>query len=134
MTDRVDAAIEDRAGEERNMTELEILTAVRDLLSDPTRWTQGTFARDARGEPSHDWNTESCWCLAGAIYRVAISDDYGMRAEEFVSNVTGVANIRLFNDHPNTTHESVLAVLDQAIGYARSIPAAPGTQVEGDLN
>jgi hypothetical protein len=47
---------------------VELLRRVRDLLSDPAKWTQGATARDANGQPT-DMNGKSavCWCLSGAL-------------------------------------------------------------------
>jgi hypothetical protein len=45
--------------------------AVREFLSDKSRWTRGYFARDKEGEPVEARDaTAVCWCTAGAIIKV----------------------------------------------------------------
>jgi hypothetical protein len=102
------------------MTPLEILIAARALIEAPARWTKGSFARDADGGAYPGKGKEVCWCFAGAIFKAANNDADGIAAERFITNVTGISNIRRFNDHPTTTHADVLAVFDRAIERARA--------------
>jgi hypothetical protein len=49
-----------------------ILRGVAALFSEPARWTQGAWARDADGMNlvrAHD-SRATCWCLVGAVRKV----------------------------------------------------------------
>jgi hypothetical protein len=49
-----------------------VLLAAYDLLSDPSRWTQGTVARDHREEAVHVTDPSAQkWCAVGAITRAS---------------------------------------------------------------
>lgn len=53
------------------MNVLEVLEAARGLISEPTRWTQGALARDARGEQCFANVPRAVqWCAIGALERV----------------------------------------------------------------
>jgi|ERR1051325_2659829 hypothetical protein len=46
----------------------EIPDRVWKLYEDPSKWTQGEFARDKNGKATLVWDREAvCWCLSGAI-------------------------------------------------------------------
>jgi len=50
------------------MTTIQTLTAARELLAEPARWTKGQNARTASGRPVFpEHKTATCWCSAGAI-------------------------------------------------------------------
>ena len=45
-----------------------VVTDVLTLLSDPTKWTQGENARNARGEATSPISEDAvCWCVLGAV-------------------------------------------------------------------
>lgn len=107
---------------------IEILTGVRDLLSDPERWTQGASARDAKGEPIDLYSEDAvCFCAVGAFYRVSFptqdqfADDENERAywdardlvNRFLPNDGSLIGV---NDLDG--REAVLNLLDKAIGAA----------------
>lgn len=49
-----------------------VLDAARDLLSNPARWTQIELARDENEDDVDPQSNEAvCWCLQGALQRVA---------------------------------------------------------------
>jgi hypothetical protein len=116
-------------------TPLEILTKAREILSDPQRWIKSAFA-------SLDEQGEKCFCLDGALLQAGGAEfiDYAEEVNKFrgwiegdlttVSEAENAVNYVLdlayngtdrghgifaFNDAPGTTHDEVLAVLDQAI-------------------
>ena len=97
------------------MTPLETLKAARDLISDPARWTQGEYARDADGEEVKAWSEDAaCFCAYGAIQRFTEREDsevdfYLKKAcsEKFQSDVVTI------ND--THTHAEVIALFDAAI-------------------
>ncbi len=68
------------------MSDLENLKKVRELLSDPKRWTKGSFARTKITKRSIG-PTEAnaaCWCIRGAVTKVAGDDAWeeGLAAEK----------------------------------------------------
>lgn len=107
----------------------EQLKAVRELLTPPENWTQGSNARDKSGEPVYATAKEAtCWCLWGAWEKVQRSPvtleammsesgkDFAYRdrlldaaAKLGLSNVHTVSDVNDF--HP---HETVLKVLTLA--------------------
>lgn len=115
---------------------LDLLKAVRGLLSDPAAWTQGAHARDAAGnEVPYNSDKATCYCLAGAVMR-ALPDPPGPPydyAKEHVKAVirSGARGAMVHvaeslhkrsylstvdvNDTPGRTHAEILAVLDAAI-------------------
>jgi hypothetical protein len=54
---------------------LKNLLAVENFLSDETKWTQKTFARNKDGKPVSPCNPQAeSWCLLGTIQRVVDED------------------------------------------------------------
>ena len=107
---------------------IEILTGVRDLLSDPERWTQGASARDAKGRIV-DVHSEdaTCFCAVGAFYRVGFPEGNSYHDEEASRRywkardlvdrlVPGTKSIIGVNDLDG--REAVLDLLDKAIEAA----------------
>lgn len=102
-----------------------LLTDVRELLSDPERWTQCRNAQDENGlsVPVKSIHAK-CFCLFGAIERLA--DKYGGRRANALSCLERAimmgdynsyrGNIIDFNDDSNRLHHEVIKVLDTAIG------------------
>lgn len=94
------------------------LQQVRDLLADPKRWTQGSYARDADGNPlSYRHPDAVCLCLDGAVIEIA-GDTEGARYTEMQAHLEAQNdgnNYANFNDAEDTTHADVLAFLDKAI-------------------
>lgn len=114
----------------------DVLGRAREILSDPARWTQGEFARDAQGRAmsagqASACDEATCFCLIGAIRRAAwgLGRDgrlYGCcAARECISRclssrgeTTHIAN---FND--NASHAEVLSVLEGARAHIRDVAA-----------
>lgn len=111
------------------MTASEVLQQARDLISDPKRWTQGTYAKTKEGSiaypPTH--KDAYCFCSIGAIARVQNLlpvDAESSKAVGFLTQlVTGQPGvddrwaIPEFND--SRTHDEVLQMFDFAIEAAR---------------
>ena len=78
---------------------------VIDLLGTPDRWCKGALR-------SHDGR----YCIRGAVRAVDAADVLEPVILEAIGQVAGkrFRRIELFNDHPNTSHEQVLAVLYRA--------------------
>jgi hypothetical protein len=94
------------------MTPLETLKAARDLISDPARWTQGAFARDATGAKSRLYLEQAvCFCAVGAIRRVYVPPvAIGSLLKQLPKDCQTLGH---FND--THTHAEVLALFDAAI-------------------
>jgi len=51
----------------KHLSDIDFLKAVREKLSDPTRWNRGEFAINKRGRPVYPESSEAVqWCLLGA--------------------------------------------------------------------
>lgn len=94
------------------------LRAVRELLSDPDRWTQGAYARDATGHTVLTYAPDACrWCIAGACDRTAPSTARALQARAALARQAGV-RLSTFND--TNGHPEVLALIDKAIAAAEA--------------
>lgn len=93
----------------------EVLIKVRELLSDPSRWTQRCSARDCNGNPAHESGEEPvAFCLFGAMTRVTGGLDVYKDLSEILYDRWCIS-IPAWNDAPGRTHAEVLALLDKAI-------------------
>lgn len=94
---------------ESQMTIQYTLWLMRQLLTSPSRWTQGRFVAVAEDGGRR-------WCLSGALQEVGgqIAD----ATYKHLADTLGVANVCEWNDHPLRTHDEVLAALDRAIEAA----------------
>lgn len=104
-------------------TNKDVLTYARNLIADPVRWTQGTYARNAEGEPVGVFaDAAVCWCAVGAIDRAAevLIPDFDVNPRLPLQSVLykryGEIGITNFNDRH--THAEVLAAFDAAIEAA----------------
>jgi hypothetical protein len=81
------------------------LDEVIDLLATPDKWCKGALR-------SHDGR----YCIRGAVRAVDGADVLEPPILEAIGQVVGkrFRRIESFNDHPNTSHEQVLAVLSRA--------------------
>ena len=84
---------------------LQKIDAVIDLLGTPDKWCKGALR-------SHDGR----YCIRGAVRAVDAADVLEPSILEAIGQVAGkrFRRIESFNDHPNTSHEQVLAVLYRA--------------------
>lgn len=78
---------------------------VIDLLGTPDKWCKGALR-------SHDGR----YCIRGAVRAVDGTDVLEPTILEAIGQVAGkrFRRIESFNDHPNTSHEQVVAVLTRA--------------------
>ena len=114
------------------MTTLDTLKQMRELLTDPNNWYQGTFAgyRNASGStqavgsktlyPSWLNSQVNCWCMLGAGLKVTqavclCEPTWEVEIRKTIRNTTIYESIPAFNDDPHTTHADVLVVLDKTI-------------------
>lgn len=102
------------------MASAAILRAARARISDPSKWTQGAFARDAEGlerEPASKWAV--CWCALGSL---EVEFPFGggfmertalRRAVAVVAPGLPQLSVEQVNDRFD--HATILAVFDEAI-------------------
>jgi len=105
-------------------TAAQVLREARELISDPERWAQGAWAKNA---PGHSVQTRApeavSWCAAGAIYRCAGNSDLSIDTRELLYDVIG-SNISPDSGHviaefnDTHTHAEVLEMFDRAIALA----------------
>lgn len=81
------------------------IDAVIDRLSTPEKWCKGALR-------SHDGR----YCIRGAVRAVGAADVLEPVILQAIGEVAGkrFCRIESFNDHPNTSHAQVLAVLNRA--------------------
>jgi hypothetical protein len=84
---------------------LQKIDAVIDLLGTPDKWCKGALR-------SHDGR----YCIRGAVRAVDAAELLEPVILQAIGEVAGkrFRRIESFNDHPNTSHEQVLAVLTRA--------------------
>jgi len=89
------------------------LDTVIDLLGTPDRWCKGALR-------SHDGR----YCIRGAIRAVNGAELLEPAILQAIGQVAGrrFRRIEAFNDHPNTSHDQVVAVLSRA---RRNIEGGP---------
>lgn len=100
------------------MSSYTTLRNVRELLSDPDRWTRGSAARTADESETHPRSRNAvAWCLVGAAEYCATDrlSYWGARSALFeeIARRTPGAGIPRFND--SATHAEVLAVVEAAL-------------------
>lgn len=104
------------------MNAKEILIAAKAKIATPETWTQGTFARDARGGVTYEADPAAvCWCSLGALSLVSqnASGKLYLRAhgELYQSfEAAGFQSISKGNDW--LSHPEVMACWDKAIASA----------------
>lgn len=101
------------------MNTVEVLKAAKALISDPAKWTQRSYARNAGGFSTCPTNGDAeCWCSVGAIECVAGNSDLCLIAESKLCAAIGGGGIIRFNDMH--THSEVMAAFDRAIELAEA--------------
>jgi len=82
-----------------------------ELLSDPTHWTQGTYARAADGREIHYSDPEAtAWCVIGACRKLYTFEERHALYEMLWHIVPG-GDVKTWND--TTDHATVLAKLKE---------------------
>ena len=98
-------------------TETEVLRRAREIISDPTKWTQGTYARDKYGHRAEpDSPAASRWDALGAITRA--SKELGVRegiGAGSVDRLITIAKGPVSTINDNQGHAAVLALFDKAL-------------------
>lgn len=104
---------------------MEFKMTVQELLSDESKWTKGTFARDENNCNIDPYSKGAiCWCIKGAIMRCYEGDDEYWHANneiraaiaklKYFDKPTININIMGFNDNPNTTFADIRRVIEEA--------------------
>jgi len=97
--------------------EIEVIRRAREIISDPTKWTQGTYARDKYGNCTDPGMENACrWCALGAVVQASIElgvdDGIGSASVDRLIDAAG-GPVTTIND--NQGHAAVLALFDKAI-------------------
>lgn len=106
------------------MNDLEVLIAARKLLSSPSCWTQGEYARDEEGEERDPNDSDAiCWCAMGAIGKINEELYYQWDKIDIDNNLLSKAAKELFDTDIVTVndvlgHIAVLQMYDRAIEIA----------------
>lgn len=105
----------------KDLTSREILCAARKIISDPSRWHQGSHFKDADAAEvfyfawhNPDFVVPPC-CGFGAIMSVAPKTVEARTALNKVCLELHDMRFPTFNDAATTTHADILAVFDAAI-------------------
>ena len=86
-----------------------------EILSSPDKWTKGAYARTKTDTIVGVLDEEACkFCLDGALLRCGLDWDIKTSLEQAILELfpTKSEGIISFNDHPDTTYEDVLEVLE----------------------
>ena len=86
-----------------------------EILSDPNRWIQRSYAKDKDGKPVAIADEKAfCFCAAGALHRAYPDPDtffqQGERLNVHLEEI-GFHSISQWNDAPDRTHDEVVATL-----------------------
>lgn len=108
------------------MTTLEILTAARNLISDPAHWTTRVPARNEAHEVTSPRNDDACqWCALGAIAAVMPEQAYTVDSTAAILSLSRycgsafqdpgypIGRITRINDSEG--HTAILSAFDKAI-------------------
>ena len=106
-----------------NTTALDVLKEASDLLSDPERWTQRTYAEDADGFDVAPQHPAACrWCAIGALRRKfgtdnLLDDQVSIAIEILVESSYDLffRPITSVNDDSAHAHSNVLQCYREAI-------------------
>lgn len=102
--------------ENREISNLEVLKDALELLSDPEKWSQGSYGTTAAGTACFGMDPRAVsFCLFGAMQRVSGEDMQYSELARDLDNRIGVGGVVGFNDSSTTTHEDIILFLKQAI-------------------
>lgn len=82
---------------------------IKDLLTDESKWTKNTFARNEEGSPTI-LQQGTCWCLLGGV-RFCYLD--GQETETKIRDKLNVDSIALWNDAPERTFSDVKKLVEE---------------------
>lgn len=115
------------------MTNLEVLKAARELLSEPKRWTQHATARTTGGIPTDPKDPNAItWDATGAIDKFCTSTLQVINVVGIVTDAINNPSMADLND--NHHHADVLAAFDKAIATLQADASEPTAQLFGGTN
>ena len=85
---------------------------IRELLSDPSKWTQRCFSRNSKGQPSAPAEQECSWCLVGALGRCYDDSEFD-RVYDLIKAAVPERQIVHWNDDPKRTFEDVRKLVEE---------------------
>ena len=87
---------------------------IKELLSDPSKWTQGKIARDSSMNEIHPNDPQAvCWCLIGAVRKCYPGHyDYENLCKRIVEQ-TKEEFLFNWNDSPTTTFSDVKSLVEE---------------------
>ena len=98
-----------------------VLREAADLIKPPGRWTRGVQARNDVGQPVSPLSPKAhCWCMVGAVRRVAGTNDHLMHGalDQLRANL-GLPGPSTFNDARDSA-EPVVARLRRVADEAEA--------------
>jgi hypothetical protein len=102
------------------MKESEYLDAIADKVEPPGAWTQGTFARNAKGQETQTQSDDAVsWCWYGARHALAPPADQFIDVGRYMNKALSGRDVMEFNDNSNTTQAMVVAATRRAADLAR---------------
>lgn len=99
---------------------IDVLKAVRTLLTNSNHWTQNALARDANDVSCWPYAEGAvCWCLMGAIVKQNPTDEtHKAITERLAITAPRVPNNNMFGDiNDRITHRQLLNWLDRAVKH-----------------
>ena len=103
------------------MTPAEHLRQVKELLTDPSKWTKGAFARSEDGHMRMLSDPDVFSRCASAALRADNRGPY-LDSRSFLLDALpyGQESIVTFNDAPGTRHKDIMNWFDRAIALAEA--------------
>ena len=96
---------------------IDVLLAVRDLLSDYNRWSSCSLAQDAYGNDVLNWHEYAAkWSLFGAVVRESHGCESGIR-DGVLSTLNDLRTDAF--EHNTLTHGEVVNLIDAALDKYR---------------
>ena len=86
---------------------------VKELYTDPSKWTKNAFARTKDGTPCYSSNPDAfSFCLSGAVGFCYI-DNLDEQAEAFTKLKRKIFSVWNWNDHPDRTFDEVKQLVNE---------------------
>ena len=99
-------------------TTVETLRDAKALIDTPAKWTQHADARRSNNIPCSYANPDAiCFCIVGAVWRASGEFSKAFHLVQWQAQEEG-RHVVQFNDHPDTSHNDVMAFFDRAIALA----------------
>lgn len=89
---------------------------IRELLTDESKWTKGTYGRDRQGNPVPYYSQKAtAFCLSAAIFRCYPQQNKGTKLYRKIQKILGIGrkSIPGWNDDPARTFAEVKALVEE---------------------